>query len=60
LFDRLQFVDLARHLLLASCKLVDGSRYLLLPGDDPVDTLPHRVEIERHRVQLLRIASRRS
>jgi hypothetical protein len=41
---------LARHLLLAGCELVDAARYLLLTGGDtggdPVDALPHLVEIE--------------
>ncbi len=39
LFDRLQFGDLARH--------------LLLTGGDPVDALPYRVEVERNCVKLL-------
>jgi hypothetical protein len=38
--------------------LAYDARYLLLTGGDPVDALPHRVEIERHRVELPLIGRR--
>jgi hypothetical protein len=38
LFDRLQFRDFARHLLLAIRELGDCARYLFLTGGDPFDT----------------------
>jgi hypothetical protein len=41
LFDRLQFGDLASHLLLASRELRDSSRHLFLTGRDPLDTARH-------------------
>jgi|GraSoi2013_115cm_1033766.scaffolds.fasta_scaffold167095_2 hypothetical protein len=41
LFNRLQFGDLPRH--------------LFLTGGDPVDALLHRIEVERHCVELLLI-----
>src|SRR5215471_11965351 len=63
LLDRLQLGDCARYLLLAGRQLVDAARYLLLTcgdaGGDPVDALPHRVEIERYGIELLVIGSRR-
>ncbi len=55
LFDRLQFGDLARHPVLAGRELLDVARYMLLSGGDPVDVLPHRVEIKRYRVEPLLI-----
>jgi hypothetical protein len=39
--------------------LIDASRYLLLTGGDPVDALPHGVDIERHCTELLLIEGRR-
>src|SRR5260370_23698083 len=74
LFDGLQFRDLARHLFLPGRKLGDAARYLLGgdpvgaarhlllngsdTGSDPIDALPHRVDIERHSIELLRIERR--
>jgi hypothetical protein len=51
LFDRLQSADLARHPLLAGREFLDVACYLLLSDGDPVDGLPHRVEIKRYRVE---------
>jgi hypothetical protein len=62
LFARLQLADLAHHLFLAARKLVDVAlhsfvagrelvdvpRYLLLRNGDPINGLPHRVEINRY------------
>jgi hypothetical protein len=52
LFDRPQFGDFARYLLLAGGELVHGAGYLLLAGGDPggvhVDTLPHRLKVKRY------------
>ena len=66
LFNRLQFSDLVRHPLQACRELIDAARCLLLTGGDtgadangePVDTSPHRVEIERYGVELLLIGGR--
>jgi hypothetical protein len=44
---------------LAGGDLIDASRYLLLTGGDPVDALPHGVDIERHCAKLLLIEGRR-
>jgi len=68
LFDRLQFGDLACHLLQAGRELIDAMRCLLLTGGntvadangEPVDTSPHRVEIKATlRWTLLLIGSRK-
>src|SRR5260370_41613602 len=50
--------EVARHPPLAGRELADAARRLLLTGGDPIDALPHRVEIERHRVELLLIGRR--
>jgi hypothetical protein len=33
--------------------LADGARYLLLTSSDPIDALPHCVEVTQHRIELL-------
>jgi hypothetical protein len=69
LSGRQQFADLARHSLLADgelvgiprhpflagCEFVDVPRRLLLSDGDPVNDLPHSVEINRHGVEPLLI-----
>ena len=59
MFDRLQVGDFARHPFLACRELADAACHLLLISDhivgDPVNASPHRVEIDRHRVELLLI-----
>jgi len=52
LFDRLQSGDLARHLLLVGCALVEAAHHVLLTSSNPIDALPHRVEVERYCVEL--------
>jgi len=74
LFGRLQFADLARYPLLAGgervdiardpfhacCKFVDVARCLLLGDGNPVNYLPHRVEINRYCIKPLLIGRRGS
>jgi hypothetical protein len=55
-------VNAVRYLLLiggdTGSDPLDTAGYLLLTGGDPVDALPHRVEIERHCVELPLIGRR--
>jgi len=52
-------VDAARHLLVIGVNIggnpVDATRHLVLSRGDPVNILLHRVETERHCVELLLI-----
>jgi hypothetical protein len=56
LSDTIGLIGVARQFLTGG-DLVDGSRYLLLTGRDPVDALPHCVEVAQYLVELLLIGA---
>jgi hypothetical protein len=56
LSDTIGLIGVARQFLIGG-DLVDGSRYLLLTGRDPVDALPHCVEVAQCLVELLLIGA---